>query len=158
MKAIPLTSGAEAIVDDEDYHYLMQWKWRLSKGRATRTARDPKTGKRHTVFMHRVVARRKGLPSGRMVDHRDRNRLNNKRRNLRAATNTENQCNKGPQSNNTSGFKGVSWHKKARKWSAQIRLHGKQKHLGLFELAKDAAQAYDTAARQLHGEFACLNF
>lgn len=91
------------------------------------------------------------------IDHIDGNRDNNAIANLREATNGENLRNRGPQRDNTSGFKGVTWDRERGKWTAQINLRGKHHHLGRFDNKKDAARAYDLAAARLHGEYAYQN-
>lgn len=65
--------------------------------------------------------------------------------------------NRGKTINNRSGYKGVRWHKRDKKWVAQITLEGTRTHLGYFDSASDAARAYDEAAKQLHGPFAKTN-
>lgn len=90
----------------------------------------------------------------REVDHVNMDRTDNCIRNLRAADHSENNRNRSKQSNNTSGLKGVSWHKQAAKWRAHIVLDGRQRHLGLFSTAEDAYAAYVRAAQNLHGEYA----
>ncbi|MCW3678793.1 HNH endonuclease [Burkholderia cenocepacia] len=90
------------------------------------------------------------------IDHRDRNPQNNKIRNLRLSTRSQNTCNQGLLARNTTGFKGVSYHKRRRRYVARIALHGKPMHLGYFTTAKAAHAAYSAAAKELHGEFACV--
>jgi len=87
------------------------------------------------------------------VDHIDRDPLNNCLSNLRWATHTENQWNRGKQRNNTSGYTGVSFHKATGKWQTYIKIDGKNEYLGLYETPEEASKAYKTAARELHGEF-----
>ena len=158
MKEITLTQRKIALVDDCDYEWLSQRNWAAFKDRniwyAMTNIRDA-TGHFRSITMHRLIL---GATKGMKVDHRDGNGLNNQRHNLRAATNHQNLCNRGAPSNNTSGFKGVSWHKRRNKWQANIGINYKKKYLGLFDSAIDAACAYDAAARELHGEFAKLNF
>lgn len=93
----------------------------------------------------------------RQIDHEDTNPSNNRIENLRAATQSENQQNTKLRSNNTSGFKGVGFHKVTAKYAAYIRLNGKSSHIGLFSCPKEAALAYNKAAKELFGEFARLN-
>jgi hypothetical protein len=88
------------------------------------------------------------------VDHIDGDGTNNGFYNLRQATNAENACNRQAQTNNTSGYKGVTWCKSTRKWKAQIKLGGRNKNLGRFESPQDAHSAYKAASEKLHGEFA----
>lgn len=90
----------------------------------------------------------------RQVDHRDGERTNNKWKNLRKATPSENGNNRGQQVNNTSGIKGVSWCKNKRKWTARIKVGGTYRNLGYFPVIDDAATAYKVAAQHHHGEFA----
>ena len=88
------------------------------------------------------------------IDHINCVKTDNRIANLREATNAENMRNVGKQSNNTSGIKGVSWHKHTRKWRATIKVDGKSKHLGLFDCPELAALVYSEHAEKLHGEFA----
>tara|TARA_R110000824_G_scaffold396554_1_gene598108 strand:- start:1212 stop:1535 length:324 start_codon:yes stop_codon:yes gene_type:complete len=96
-------------------------------------------------------------PKGMQVDHINRNPLDNRKSNLRICTNAENSYNTGPQKNNTSGYKGVSWRKDAKKWTAYIG-HAPKSHLGYFDTPEEAAKARDAKAKELHGEYAHLNF
>jgi hypothetical protein len=166
MKRIPLTKGKEALVDECDYAYLMQWKWFCSSsGRAVRNAKQSDVASfvkrplsRQRILMHRVVAERTGLKiAGKDVDHVDTNPLNNQRNNLRPATDAQNSSNQGKTSRNTSGFKGVSWNKNNKNWLARICYYGVQYNLGSYATPEAAAAAYDAAAKELHKEFAYLN-
>lgn len=148
MKTIPLTQGKSAVVDDEDYDFLMQWKWRYQKGYAVRDIRKKQ------LYMHRVIL---NTPLGFDTDHINLNRLDNRKSNLRIATRFENNCNRKLRSDNDSGFKGVCWAVNRAKWRAYIFHKGKHFHLGYFENVKDAANAYNEAAKSRFGEFARLN-
>lgn len=90
------------------------------------------------------------------IDHIDGDGLNNRIDNLREATHSENLRNRGATTKNTSGFKGVSWHKARRKWQAQIKTNGRKKHLGSFDTPEAAYAAYCAAAEDLHGDFAMV--
>lgn len=90
------------------------------------------------------------------LDHRNRDRSNNSISNLRKASNSQNQMN-AASGRNSSGYKGVSWHKHTKKWVARIRKDGKLIALGCFSDPKEAARAYNDAAQKLFGEFALLN-
>lgn len=157
MKEILLTQGKVAIVDDDMYEYLSQWKWCAHFDGKIWYA-DRNEGKfpfRKTISMHRVVI---DAPDGVDVDHVNGDGLHNWRGNLRHCTKSENGRNRGKNKGNTSGFKGVSWSKQKRKYEAYIKVHGKQTRLGFFATAEEAAHAYDSAAKSYHGEFARLNF
>lgn len=88
-----------------------------------------------------------------MIDHIDGNKTNNRIENLRACSYSQNQYNKTASKNNTSGVKGVSFHKATGKFQAAIKLSGKQRHLGLFDTIESATIARIAAANQHHGEF-----
>lgn len=88
------------------------------------------------------------------IDHINGIRSDNRIVNLRPATRSQNQRNIGRRSDNSSGVKGVTWHKHARKWQAQIQTNGKNVYLGRFDNVSDAAEAYSRAAAERHGEFA----
>ena len=92
------------------------------------------------------------------LDHIDQNKANNRFSNLRAATRSQNMSNRGIYRNNTSGFKGVGWHKANRKWRARVTVRGVQHFVGWFDCPEEAAHAYDEAAIRLYGEFAVTNF
>ena len=91
------------------------------------------------------------------IDHINGMKTDNSIENLREASRSENNMNKPKQINNTSGYKGVCWHKAAQKWQAHIKINKKLKHLGLFDSPEEAYAAYCEAAKRLHGEFANLN-
>ena len=157
MKKIKLTQNKFALVSNEDYEYLNQWKWCAHRDRKTFYAvRTVSKGDRKykTICMHQVIAERMGIKN---PDHADTNGLNNQRSNLRAATRSQQGANRNKGKNNTSGYKGVSWHKRDKKWVSRIKISGKLIHLGNFDDIKDAAKAYNEAAIKYFGEFAVLN-
>ena len=114
------------------------------------------------VQMHRVVMARvlgRDLLKSEFVDHINNVRTDNRRENLRIASNAQNMSNRqGPQANNKAGFKGVCWSAQCRKWLAQIAHNKQHFYLGVHIQIEDAAKAYDRKAIELHGEFASLNF
>ena len=154
MKEIKLTQGKVALVDDEDFEYLNQFKWYASKIDNTYYAcRCQRIGKIHKKYMiHRVIM---NTPANMVTDHIDHNGLNNQKNNLRICTTAQNQMNKLPQNK----YKGVYFDKRKNHTyiKASIKLGGKLKHLGFFNTDKDAAIAYNIKARELFGEFANLN-
>lgn len=103
-------------------------------------------------FHRLVLGLQKG--DGRRVDHIDLNIQNNCKSNLRVCTHQQNNCNKARLCTNTSGYKGVSYHKLRQKWVAQIGVHKRHVHLGLFLTKELAHEAYVAAAKHLHGKFA----
>lgn len=152
MKEIQLTQGKVALVDDEDFEYLNQWKWHFSKsGYATRFSPRPF---RFVIHMHRLVM---NTPKNLITDHIDGDKLNNQKRNLRNCTVMENSWNQKLNARNTSGYKGVHFHNQNQKYQARIVVDGKKISLGMFEDIKDAAKAYDAAAVKYFKGFAKLN-
>ena len=95
------------------------------------------------------------IETGLQIDHINQIKDDIRIENLRLATRSQNKSNSTKQKNNTSGLKGVSWHKHAKKWEARIMHNKKNIHLGLFATAELAHDAYVSAAAKLHGEFAC---
>ena len=104
--------------------------------------------------MHRDIMNPLG---GQEIDHIDGNPSNNQKSNLRFATSSQNKINRGPKKNNKSGYKGVSWHKQRKRWTARIMINDKYKHLGLFDDILDAVNAYNKAAKEYYGDYAWLN-
>jgi len=151
-KTIPLTQGKFAIVDDEDFINLAMNIWHYDCGYAARTTHE--NGKKKTIRMHAVINK---TPKGLHTDHINRNKLDNRKENLRTCSLSQNLRNRGKQSNNTSGYKGVCWHKRANKWVVFIEVNKKQLYLGLHENIIDAARTYNAAAKKHYGEFAKLN-
>jgi hypothetical protein len=160
MKKIQLTQGQFALVDDEDYERLSKVRWHAWWTHHTQSfyarRNSPRVnGKRHLILMHREIM---GEPDGVVVDHVNHNTLDNRRENLRACSHSENNHNQRKRCDNSSGFKGVSWNKRQKKWRAYIKINGKQQHLGYYTSEIEAAAAYDAAAAELHGDFALTNF
>lgn len=158
MKYIPLTQGQSAIVDDEDFEYLNQFKWHAEKLHGTYyAARRVRASFRKYVIvkMHQVIV---GRTAGLEIDHINGNGLDNRRFNLRLVTHQQNSQNSKLRTDNTSGYKGVGWSPQKNKWYAKIVKDGKQIHVGFFDDPVLAAKAYDRKARELFGESARTNF
>lgn len=158
MKRIRLTQNKFAIVDNDDYEWLNNFKWYPDKSPSGKVyvVRNSKneSGKHKKIRMHQEIM---GTPKGMETDHIDGNGLNNQRKNLRICTKSQNQHNRNKYKCNTSGYKGVSWHKGKEKWSAQIRINGILVYLGDY-IAKEAAyEAYCKACIKYHKEFNNIN-
>ena len=159
MKKIKLGNrNCFTFVDDGDFDWLKQWKWHLHEGYVCRNIYIKRSGKKHPkfdrIFMHRLILK---TPKEFYTDHINKNRLDNRKENLRIATKSQNGMNKFKQKNNTSGYKGVYQHKQSHQWQARIGLNGKSIFLGLFRNIKEAALMYNQAARKYHGKFAQIN-
>lgn len=152
MKKIPLTKGLITLVDDEDYDFLSQWKWCAhSSGYAVRS--EICEGKCKTIWMHRIIM---NTPEGMKTDHKDGNRINNQKSNLRHCTTSQNGANRQSQKA-SSIYKGVSWNKKIKRWKSAIKINGNVHFLGWFKNEIGAALAYNNSAKKFFGEFAKLN-
>ena len=150
---VTLTMGYEAIIDAADIHLVGGVSWRANKSRNAVYAAHHKRrdGKRSFITMHRVIV---SAPENMSVDHINGDGLDNRRANLRLATNAENMWNMRRPARNTSGYKGVSWNKRISKWKAQIQVKGKIMHLGSFDDPQKAHAAYCDAAARHFGEYA----
>ena len=157
MRKIPLYNRDEyALVDDEDYENLSQYSWnKATEGYATRIEGA------ETIYMHREIMRlKKG--DGKYVDHKNHNRLDNRKSNLRVCSKYENQLNqkakKRKDGSSHSKYKGVSRRStpSVRPWRARITHKGKE-ITKYFETEIEAAQEYNRLALKYHGEFAYIN-
>lgn len=145
-QVIHLTNGSVTLVDACDFDKLSAFVWHDREGYVCRWSAHK------LVRMHRVVMGL-GLTDPRKVDHRNTNKHDNRRGNLRIATQGQNSINRGASANNASGLKGASFHRATGKFQASIRNVGKRKHLGYFATAEAAHAAYMSASREMHGEF-----
>lgn len=151
---IPLGQGKSAFIDIEDID-LVDQQWHLHKGRETDYCRSNKPPKK---YIHRIILGRmldRVIQKHELVDHKDRNGLNNRRENLRLATGKGNQANAKLPKNSTSGFKGVT--KSRGYWVSGITVDYKHLYLGDYATAEDAGIAYNLAAKRYFGEFARFN-
>lgn len=161
MKLLSLNYGPPSKVDDDVHAWASRWKWSYDRGYASRRKyvqtiyTDGVSKQKYTkLYLHREIMATK---SGEQVDHINGDGLDNRRKNLRICTQRQNTFNRRKQTNCRSGFKGVYWHKKAKKWASEVRADGTKYYLGLFESPIDAALAYNQAAQKYHGKFARLN-
>jgi hypothetical protein len=150
MKVILATNygtKTEVLVDEADYELVKNIGWHIdTKGYAR--AKISNKGK----FMHRLIM---GVTNPNIyVDHINGNPLDNRRENLRLATNSQNQANRQIHSTNTTGYRGVCWAKDTQKWQASIKVNRKSIYLGQYTNIEDAANAYKKAAEEYFGDFA----
>ncbi len=163
VMVVPMNHGRACIIDADDGPLAARYTWREGPGNHTDYANTDmlKTGSttdRFVQSMHRLFL---GLDFGdkRQGDHINGNGLDNRRANLRIAPNGQRQngLNRGPNRGGSSRFKGVFWNKQAGRWTASIKA-GEIVWRHNFAGEAEAARAYDDKARELHGEFAYLNF
>ena len=151
MAQFKLKTGHVVLVDDEDFKRAGRYKWHImGDGYVGRCWRENK--KVRTQYLHKFI-----LETTHKVDHKDGDRLDNRRSNLRPATNAQNLANtlkfSSTNRHKTSAFRGVSLAYEGCGW--QARLSGK--YLGFFYIEIEAAKAYDAERRKWFGEFAQTN-
>ena len=157
MIEIPLKDDKRFIIDDEDFERVTVHKWYVVKtGYIMRSYSlgyfDGKQ-KHKTVALHRFIM---GFPEGKEIDHIDRDKLNNSKKNLRIVTRSQNNMNRD-KTPHSSRFKGVCHRSRANRWEANIKINRKRVYIGLYETEIEAALAYNQKAIELHGEYARLN-
>jgi len=148
------SKGEEFCFDKEDFHKVSKYTWALLQTKIGPyvITNDNKTRKR--ILLHRLIM---NPPDGMIVDHINHNGVDNRKSELRICTNSENLANQKLRNVNSSGYKGVSWDKKSKKWKVYIRVDSKRIHLGFFSNIKEAARKYNEAAVFYFGEFALTN-
>lgn len=145
-----------AIIDANDLDIARRYRWQVDiRPTGARYAAAYLREERTKIYLHRLLT---GAPIRSRVDHKNNDGLDCRRSNMRVCTNSQNLANTSVGTNNRSGFKGVSWSKQASRWRVTIKANGKQQHIGFFDDLVEAARAYDDKARDLFGEFACVNF
>ncbi len=153
VQEIQLTRGQVALVDDEDFGRVMQYRWyaNCSHGKVYYAVRCVYTPHRATIRLHRFIL---DAPPDKEVDHVSGDPLDNRRCNLRLCSHAENTRNSRKLRQDTSSqFKGVSWYKPLCKWLAQICVDHRKLNLGYFDSEEDAYAAYCTASAKYHREF-----
>lgn len=154
MTEVKLTKGLVAFIDDEDFDKIKNFKWCFGGGYALSYVKGSYArGKCEYVYMHRVIM---NAPKELEIDHINRNKIDNRKINLRLCDHSQNTMNvkRKPES---SKYKGVHFCKETDKWRAKISAYGKTICLGRFNSQEEAASAYDHAAKKHHGDFAVLN-
>jgi len=147
----------EVIIDDADWDEVKKYKWHIAKQpkrKAVYARRNIYTKDCRSPF---EMTLHKQLTGYKMTDHVNGNGLDCRRENMREATVSQNRHNTGIRTDNSSGYKGVSWDKSMNKWVAQIQVNCKGIKIGRFTTKELAALAYNRAAIKYHGEFARLN-
>lgn len=157
--AIRLGGGHEAVIDCADIQLVAGFKWRPLQSTPSLVYAHAWHGDMH-LYMHRLIA---GAGPDKQVDHANGDGLDNRLLNLRLATRSQNQANRGKQrgrgrAESTSPYKGVYWDTTRRRWSAMITVDGKRIGLGRFDSEEAAGRAYDLMALGAWGMFARLNF
>lgn len=153
MKRIPLRNSTRfALVDDRDYAKLSRFTWHIRRDKKTNLAYADRVNGRVPTSMHREI-----LPKAAMIDHVNGNGLDNRRSNIRKCTPMQNMANSRKQSGTSSRYKGVSFDKTVNKWLAKIGYNYRTIALGVFRKERDAAKAYNHAAKILFGKFARIN-
>lgn len=143
MRKIELTQGKYTVVDEEDYDRISKHKWYFDSSNGY--ARNGGLG-----YLHRFILQ---PPKGKYVDHKDKDKLNNRRSNLRVCTNAENIRNSSVRVNNTSGATGVWWRSDRNRWVAEIKLDYKKITIGRYKTKEEAVEARRQKEIELFGEF-----
>ncbi|MDI3211784.1 HNH endonuclease [Arthrobacter sp. AL12] len=146
-------------VDRQDYD-LSYYKWYVKGGYAQRSVWIKSTPESKLRSMHRIIVQRmvgRVLLSSEQVDHINGDKLDNRRANLRPATNQQNMWNRGSRSGSSSRYVGVAYYPITSRWIARIKVSGYQINIGYFPTELEAAWMRDQYALALHGDFACLN-
>ena len=146
--------GSHALIDKEDFEKVSKYRWiaRQSKERVYVQHLFLKNGKWSVLHLHRIIMR---APKGMDVDHINGNGLDNRKRNLRICTRSQNLMNGKKKRKNK--YKGTSWDKRKKKWEAFIGYNHKKISLGYYKKAKEAGKAYNAGAKKIFGKFARLN-
>jgi len=144
---VVLTKGKVALIDLSDVDTVQKHQWYFDGEYAVTNL--PNRSKLH---LHRMIA---NTGTGKVTDHINRDKLDNRRNNLRVCNSSDNNHNRAL--NNPNGFRGITWNKRKRKWASQISIGNKNKGLGCFTSKIEAARAYDKKALELYGKYARLN-
>jgi hypothetical protein len=133
------------ILDKRDTHLLKDYNWSLGSGGYASGRVNGKIKKLH----HIIMPSKEGFE----IDHINRNKLDNRKKNLRYVTHQQNMMNSSKKKDNTSGFRGVWWNKRDKKWVSYIKFNNKRKCVGYFSDIEEAARAYKNKAVELFQEY-----
>lgn len=152
---LPINKNFITLIDEEDLKKVSKFNWFahrfIVRGKITYRPRCTKNSAKYRYIYQLIM-------DAKNIDHINGNTLDNRKINLRKCDQSQNMANRGPQKNNTSGYKGVYFDKSKKKFKAQIKLKQKPIFIGRYKTSIEAAQAYDKKAKELFGEFAYLNF
>ena len=154
MKEITLSKGYVATINNADYRLVSKRKWYAKpyRGRvyAMSSIWNPETKKTEKILMHRLIM---NAVKGEEIDHRRGNGLDNRRRNLRRCTHSQNIANQGPRKDNKCGTKGVRQTREGN-WQAYLTFDGKLRCLGTYKKKSVAAKVYAAKVKEVRGDFA----
>jgi hypothetical protein len=140
------------ILDEEDIIRTQSYTWWIdAKGYAVTHVRSD-DGSRYPLFMHRLIM---DAPTGFDVDHINHCTTDNRKQNLRICTHLQNCSNRKMSINNSSGIKGVGWHKRKGQWQARVMFNGRSVSVGYFNELIDAKRATESKRQEIFGEFSC---
>lgn len=151
----------EIIIDAQKWNKIKKYRWHIKKNTQSNTyyvatiGRTNTNESRKTIRLHRFITNCED--SNIICDHKNRNPLDNRLKNIRFGNRINNGINVSLRKDNSSGYKGVHWHKQSNKWRVQINIKGKRTHIGMFTNVINAALAYNEVAKKYFGEFAYLN-
>lgn len=152
-RRIQLACGKKILVDDEDYPRVLQHGW----GYTRKHGHISGTIGNKTTLLHYFILGRQPC-EGQKVIHINFDLLDFRRKNLAIVSHNLACQRQPPKKWGSSRYKGVTWHKKGRKWTAALTIDAKPLHLGCYDTEEEAATAYDKAAREHYGPYARLNF
>jgi hypothetical protein len=151
VRTVPLTNSKDlCLVDDSQYRKAVKLKWLKTNGGHAMCTKSPQ------ITLHVFLFGK--APKHLEWEHKNRNGLDNQEHNLRLATHSQNQQNKGIYKNNTSGYTGVVFHRQTNSWHAEVHARSERISLGYWKTPEEAARKRDEAAFFYHGSFARLNF
>jgi hypothetical protein len=155
-RRLSLSQGLYTLVDAEEYDFLSQFPCHTHFSESNKPYACAATAEYKRVRLHKIIL---NLKYRQTADHINGDTLDNRRSNLRICTSKQNRWNRKKNRNNTSGYRGVYWHKRNKKWTTIICIEGVNKRLGQYNTAIEAAIAYDDAAiKHRDEEFRRLNF